>query len=821
MLLSLASCKPKNKKSEVVSADDPYFSMKEIEVYKAANNNTSVSFNTIALNDRVGILLDIYEYDENVYENPIPKEAYSSEYTEEEVLTEPAETEITEETSEDPSDEPIIEEGEEPYIDPYEYVNNNKRLLLVYDLEGNKVGETDLSGLFDASSYVSSIKGDGKGNIAIILESFDEQKMQTTQYLAVIDPSGKEIKPRIKLDVGTNAYISSVTFDAQGNIYIGAYADKAIIQVSDPQGKKMFTIEEENLGGSLYSIGGTVYVDSWGTGDKYEYNFYPIDVANKKLGEPIDMRALASGSMTFTDSGVYVNKAGGIYSFDFATQKEKEILSWNDTDIDLSRYAYSSYLPFSDEKFVMVNQYYDYLNYEGEQEPQPINLMILTKEKTNPNAGKEILLLGGLGIMYNTALTSQLYQYNKSNTKCRIEIKDYESLIDYTEVMDQDYSEWIKIYAKVNEQIYLDMINGDGPDILVTGYMNTALERFEAKGLLADLYELAAKDPEFNKENYVTSVLSLFEKEGKLYQFPTSFSLSGLVGPTRFIGNRTGWTVDEFNEMVNGLPKGVYSLVNITQSDLLTSCVSASLDSYVDYTKNEVRFDSADFYKLLEFAKTYGSDEEIVPGPYRDEGYAGSDYVEEGSYIDEWQLMSSGMLALTRANLYGARSVSDYRFNFGEPVTFVGYPSGSKSGLACTSSQKFAISEESANKDEAWKFVSYFIGEESQNNANIYYDTPILKSALDKQIDKLLNPPENEQGGEIIYDYGYGSQITQEDVDQYLALIDSVSMLEGGDSQILAIILEETSAYFKGLKTAEDVSKIIQDRVKTYVSERS
>ena len=41
------------------------------------------------------------------------------------------------------------------------------------------------------------------------------------------------------------------------------------------------------------------------------------------------------------------------------------------------------------------------------------------------------------------------------------------------------------------------------------------------------------------------------------------------------------------------------------------------------------------------------------------------------------------------------------------------------------------------------------------------------------------------------------------------------------DSSILNIITEETSAFFAGQKSAADTAKIIQDRVRTYVSEQS
>jgi multiple sugar transport system substrate-binding protein len=45
-------------------------------------------------------------------------------------------------------------------------------------------------------------------------------------------------------------------------------------------------------------------------------------------------------------------------------------------------------------------------------------------------------------------------------------------------------------------------------------------------------------------------------------------------------------------------------------------------------------------------------------------------------------------------------------------------------------------------------------------------------------------------------------------------------VLNGQDQPIIEIVLEEAAAYFAGAKTAEEVSRIIQDRVTTFVNER-
>ena len=63
---------------------------------------------------------------------------------------------------------------------------------------------------------------------------------------------------------------------------------------------------------------------------------------------------------------------------------------------------------------------------------------------------------------------------------------------------------------------------------------------------------------------------------------------------------------------------------------------------------------------------------------------------------------------------------------------------------------------------------------------------------------------------------------TQEEVDAVKALIDSAEKISGSvDEQLVNIITEESEPFFKGQKSAEDVAKIIQNRIQTYVNENS
>ena len=145
--------------------------------------------------------------------------------------------------------------------------------------------------------------------------------------------------------------------------------------------------------------------------------------------------------------------------------------------------------------------------------------------------------------------------------------------------------------------------------------------------------------------------------------------------------------------------------------------------------------------------------------------------------------------------------------------------------------KSFAITAKAANPEGAWQFVRYFLTEEYQDNLiNVNYNSgiPIRISSLEKHLADCKEPPYyNDNGVKRYYEntvYNGYSMVnigvnTDEDNEKMLSLIKSVSSVYREDKFVLAIVEEETGAYFAGQKSAEDVAKIIQNRVQNYLDE--
>ena len=130
------------------------------------------------------------------------------------------------------------------------------------------------------------------------------------------------------------------------------------------------------------------------------------------------------------------------------------------------------------------------------------------------------------------------------------------------------------------------------------------------------------------------------------------------------------------------------------------------------------------------------------------------------------------------------------------------------------------MSATTTSKDACWDFLSSLLKDDFQKQSG--YTLPVLRSELDKGLEKAMKPNKEDQdakGGDVMYSNG-GSHgvdttgmkpLTQEDVDQ----------IKGIDPAVMDILLTETSAYFAGQKSAQDVAKVIQSKVQTYMEENS
>jgi len=133
-----------------------------------------------------------------------------------------------------------------------------------------------------------------------------------------------------------------------------------------------------------------------------------------------------------------------------------------------------------------------------------------------------------------------------------------------------------------------------------------------------------------------------------------------------------------------------------------------------------------------------------------------------------------------------------------------------------------AVNANSANKEGAWEFISFLLGEEVQDRQK-WYLPPVHRESFDKWLEWEICDLSEErfENGHIYHPAYYGEDTSEEKRKEYKEAIENARPLPIRTAPILNIILEETSDYFNGSKTAEEVSTIINNRVQLYLSERT
>ena len=168
---------------------------------------------------------------------------------------------------------------------------------------------------------------------------------------------------------------------------------------------------------------------------------------------------------------------------------------------------------------------------------------------------------------------------------------------DYSEFnTNDDYSAGL---TKLNTEIMSGVI----PDMFLTE--NLPIERYAAKGILTDLYELIDSDAELTRESFVPQIIQACETDGKLYELPASFMVQTAFGLSKVVDGYDVWNVAAVQDAMTSCKEDAYAVFTITPRRPLSWTVSPTTSpGFVNWQTGECSFDSESFITLLNFASS-------------------------------------------------------------------------------------------------------------------------------------------------------------------------------------------------------------------------
>lgn len=786
MVLPLTSCKRKKKPvKEIISETDPYFYADVAQLEITPDEDKIVEFQSITAETLIG---------DRVYAS------YSISY------------EVPADIWDDFDESKMTPEELDEFYEQYNayYVQG----VGIFNLDGKMISTIDI----DSSLQVTSISEGWNGEVLILAEEYEYYDdysiygMRSTIYRFDQDGNQKGI---VRLPDEVNFYPNYICQAANGDYVISNYGELAVVTKN---GFFVGSLVDENMQGELYPSGGDVYVSVIESDDDYSSvtrYLTKIDLATANISDEKVKLEYFYNMCSDGQDGLVVITGAGIERFDLQTEKMEEYLNWDSTDVNYNNI--SSIRFYSEDRLSFIREEWKQDGETGEW-GENIYVSTLTRAEKNPHAGKTYIEMGMIGSP-GTALMDYIVSYNANEeNKARMRVRDYS-------VESEETGITLKQINAISDQVYQEMLAGNGPDILVdfSGY-----SQFNSENVLEDLNKYIDGENGFKREEYFENVLSAFETRDKLFHVPVCFDIRGLLGNKSMVGERSGWTYPEFQQIVESLGSDVSVFEPKEYSLLLESLLSNSMSNFIDYEKKVVYFDGDEFKQLLQIAKQYGIAERPIDTESENlyENESGLLLPETGIRA----MMEEGMLALMDTYIYRVDQYAENASLLNGNVVYVGMPSPDGTGMAAAPMLTMAISAFSNSKEEAWDFIRRMFDEDAQfEYTTSYTSIPLNRRAFDRVNETILKESQEnyENTLELIQEYGWYMEmgdlptlITTEHIEGFRELVENVSTIQSTDPAVLDIINEEAAAFFADQKSLDEVCRNIQNRTTTIVNER-
>ena len=599
---------------------------------------------------------------------------------------------------------------------------------------------------------------------------------------------------------------SEVLFLPDGNLMIANMGEMKIVA---PDGTLAGSSSQEEFMGWVFIQDGKYYGGcNHYSPEDWDESYTYIRQIDPKTGE-FKGEKMRYGDLSHISRGMdrsYLITEGEITKVDLLDlSKNQVVFSWNDTDYDSARILDTKIS--SDQEFYFIEEQGNVESEENDDPRVELKLLQAVRAEKNPNAGKKIILVGVFEQDVN--IRRHVIRYNLDpDSSCRVELY-------YYSLSDVSASSGLDMEKRVAETMSLDLLSGNGPDIL----MNASwLSRFNSDEVLVDLNTFidSTDGTGMDRNAYLDSVFRASEQGGKLYHLPLTFYVRGWAANRELLGDTSSYTYTQFVDACEKLPEDVSVFTESPYNDLLSLL---PVSEFVDYEKGQVHFEEPEFQQLLELVRKYGS-------PRTHEQLAKDMEEESNIRPDSGVLFRENMLAFTLESFEDLFSYARAKERLGGKGVFCGIPGRFGGSMMARVNISMAISASSKNQKEAWEFLRFMVSDEQQEmmteslNCNFI---PVSRKALNLQNERWMAFSQ-ERIENFVPDPRYPDEkpleITDETLSEYMKILESIRLVSSSDPELMSIVMEEAAGYFADQRSLEEVCRTISNRAKTIVQER-
>lgn len=655
--------------------------------------------------------------------------------------------------------------GDRLYIDAFDFSTLRQCLYPIDEKDGSFSPDNKIELPMDLSGDLTPNKFAFTGSDIALL------KVNDSSSIDVVDLASSKVKQNVPIDDVTLKYYIKYP---EGIISAGS--NKVIVWGT--------TSSNYNFGQTRYCL---IDLESGNISALDEMEYINVPLRN--------LSYCAGHLVTVTD--------GGVYDIDTDAGTCKMRLSFNCSLCN--RYlASNADLIYADEEHLLFDYRSRYVN----ATQIPYSLCTFTKSAEYPAAGRNILTVASTEELDYTIAEAIMHFNRESDTSYILFDNRYKanSKIDYENVDNTDRKEQNthKSYSEISDKLTMDILSGNGPDILIT---NGGNERLSNKDIFLDLSDYLKNESGISESDYFTNAIEASMFDGALYQFPIGFYVDGILAPGKDVDNKNGLTFEEYKAMVDKICNGVDPLYDhqllFSRSEIAAKLFANSSEKFIKDKKIDVNND--EFKAILDYCKD-------LPA---------QSYYEGKDVDSEWENLMTAKenMKVQPIPVYGFFEFEQFAGKFDDTV-ILGYPSADGRSASIASEIAVSIFSNTKDVDSCKKFLSILLSDDIQ--MSMFMNIPINKNCA-RQI--ALNDIE-ETNKHVADNEGQkyaktGEALDPALADRYIEQLSSATTSSFVYHSISIIIYEEIPSYLEGQKSFEDVAKVINNRAQKVLDERN
>lgn len=378
---------------------------------------------------------------------------------------------------------------------------------------------------------------------------------------------------------------------------------------------------------------------------------------------------------------------------------------------------------------------------------------------------------------------------------------------------------------RVNTRI----MSGEGADIYAMDFL--PLNKLINSSALENLDNYMTLDPDFNKNDYRENILEALRFRGGIWLLPINysfnyFSYDSTLIPLHAALNFGADRAFNTEKLINlGIPffDGSRLLFNYTGGlgSMFDLLLNENFHSFVDFNTGRANFINGGFASMLESINYF-----------TDHGYIRRNAV---SAMDIEELMQRAMEAPAERvffklnnsyfliNMFIRELTQEMNTGFSGSIVAAIEDDDKISGIQANADGKvpfsynlgFGINSSSKNRETAWAFIKFLLSKEMQLSPYIF-NLPLNNEARNEKIQFDFKMAIG------MYDEELNNRQLQA-MENYTSALESLSGLIDTyiiqDTNINDMIMQETQYFLTGTRTAEEVTKALQNKADLYLSE--